>query len=156
MCSDIHGMRGSYEDALKKLNEDDILYVLGDATDRGDEGIEIILDILSRAEDTEKKQKVEYIIGNHDLLLIENMETIMKHDIRIRSQSDMDLWETFENLCIELEYEKLLKEKFNPDNLFKNRTKAVEDSNVEKLSMIEYKEKNFLQKIFDKIKRLFN
>ena len=90
------------------------------------------------------------------MLLIENMETIMKHDIRIRSQSDMDLWETFENLCIELEYEKLLKEKFNPDNLFKNRTKAVEDSSVEKLSMIEYKEKNFLQKIFDKIKCLLN
>ena len=54
------------------------------------------------------------------------------------------------------EYEKLLKEKFNSDNLFKNRTKAVEDSSVEKLSMIEYKEKNFLQKIFDKIKQLFN
>ena len=111
VCSDIHGMRGSYEDALKKLNEDDILYVLGDATDRGDEGIEILLDILSRAENTEKKPKVEYIIGNHDLLLIENMETIMKHDIRIRSQSDMALWETFENLCIELENERLFQGK---------------------------------------------
>lgn len=58
VCSDIHGMKGSYEDALKKLNEDDILYVLGDATDRGDEGIEILLDILSRAENTEKSQKL--------------------------------------------------------------------------------------------------
>ena len=103
VCSDIHGMKGSYEDALKKLNEDDILYILGDATDRGDEGIEILLDIFLRAENTEKKPRVEYIIGNHDLLLIENMETIMKHDIRIRNKSDMDQWETFENLCNELE-----------------------------------------------------
>ena len=33
VCSDIHGMKGSYEDALKELSEDDILYVLGQLFD---------------------------------------------------------------------------------------------------------------------------
>lgn len=111
VCSDIHGMKGSYEEALNELNPDDILYILGDATDRGDEGIEILLDIMSRAENIGKKPRVEYIIGNHDLLLIENMETIMKHDIRIRNQEEMELWETFELLCYELEKSRMFEGK---------------------------------------------
>ena len=54
-----------------------------------------------------------------------------------------------------INYEQLLREKYNSDNLFKNRPKVTEDSSIEKLSMIEYKEKNFIQKIFDKIINLF-
>lgn len=103
VCSDIHGMKGSYENVLEKLNEDDILYILGDAIDRGDEGIEILLDILTRSGENGKKPRVEYILGNHDLLFIENMETIMRHGIKIRNQTDLDLWDTFEYLCCELE-----------------------------------------------------
>ena len=56
------------------------------------------------------------------------------------------------------EYESELREKYNPDNLFKNK-KVQQETNYNKTSqetaIIEYKNKNFLQKIFDKIKHLF-
>lgn len=48
--------------------------------------------------------------------------------------------------------------KYNPDNLFKNKntiTMINDEIQQESTSMVQYKEKNFLQKIFDKIKHLF-
>ena len=58
-----------------------------------------------------------------------------------------------------MKYEQLLKEKYNPDNLFKKQnseTLNLENNTITaKTAIIEYKEKNFLQKIFDKIKHLF-
>lgn len=56
------------------------------------------------------------------------------------------------------EFESELREKYNPNNLFKNK-KVQQETNYNKTSqetaIIEYKNKNFLQKIFDKIKHLF-
>lgn len=56
------------------------------------------------------------------------------------------------------ENEDALREKYNPDNLFKTKKNAMqnyENNTVAETSIIEYKEKNFLQKLFDKIKYLF-
>lgn len=56
-------------------------------------------------------------------------------------------------------YQEDLQIKFNPDNIFKNRQNISSDfNNTDKktTAMIEFKEKNFLQKILDKIKKLFN
>ena len=105
------------------------------------------------------KDRVKTNIQNIDLenTISEDAKTILSLIYRDYLVSDEERTSLLNEEQIKRkEYEKLLKEKFNPDNLFKNRTKAVEDSSVEKLSMIEYKEKNFLQKIFDKIKQLFN
>ena len=57
-----------------------------------------------------------------------------------------------------LEFEKDLREKYNPDDIFKNRKKpqtVFENNNLEENAIIEYKEKNFIQKLFEKIKYLF-
>ncbi len=56
------------------------------------------------------------------------------------------------------EYEKELREKYNPDDIFKNKKNnqiKIEETQTKETAMVEYKEKNFLQKIFDKIKHLF-
>lgn len=56
------------------------------------------------------------------------------------------------------EFEDELREKYNPDNIFKNRTKRINNSNNmnnDCMAMVEVKEKKFLQKIFEKIKNLF-
>ena len=48
--------------------------------------------------------------------------------------------------------------KYNPDNLFKNRKQELTTESqpfTNDVAMVEYKEKNFLKKIFDKIKHLF-
>lgn len=97
VCSDIHGMKGSYQELLEKLNEDDILYILGDATDRGKDGIDILFDIKKHVEG-ELKPKIEYILGNHDLMLIENMETIMKHNL---TRQSLDNFQLFYDKCFE-------------------------------------------------------
>lgn len=51
------------------------------------------------------------------------------------------------------------REKYNPDNLFKNskvKTQNFENTTItEETAIVEYKEKNFIQKIFDKIRNLF-
>lgn len=57
-----------------------------------------------------------------------------------------------------MEYEKELREKYNPDDIFKNKKNnqiKIEETQLEETAMVEYKEKNFLQKLFDKIKHLF-
>ncbi len=56
-------------------------------------------------------------------------------------------------------FENNMREKYNPDNLFKKQKNealnyANSDTTKEK-AIIAYKEKNFLQKLFDKIKNLF-
>lgn len=55
----------------------------------------------------------------------------------------------------EKKYQINLREKYNPEDLFKNKQTIMEKQNIELTSMVEYKEKNLLKKIFDKIKNLF-
>ncbi len=53
--------------------------------------------------------------------------------------------------------EEELREKYNPDNIFKNKNKEqdVEQETDKITSVVEYREKNFIKKLLDKIKRLF-
>ena len=69
VCSDIHGMKGSYEEALKKLNEDDVLQILGDAIDRGDDGIEILIDIAIHSETRERYVVYRALYGDKALYI---------------------------------------------------------------------------------------
>lgn len=59
----------------------------------------------------------------------------------------------------EIAYREQLREKYNPDNLFKNKLPNDTHDNFEKsnknTALIEIKEKSFWQKIIDKIKYLF-
>ncbi len=57
-----------------------------------------------------------------------------------------------------VEFEKELREKYDSDNIFKNRNTTQyfqEEYQKEQTAIVEYKEKNFLQKLFDRIKHLF-
>lgn len=58
-----------------------------------------------------------------------------------------------------MEYEEELREKYNTDNIFKNRINTSNNSSIEEkecTAIVEVKEKSFLRKIFEKIKNLFN
>ena len=52
-----------------------------------------------------------------------------------------------------------LLEKYNPDNLFKNKQNDVigngKTINAQEVSLVEYKKPNFIQKLLSKIARLF-
>ncbi len=65
VMSDIHGCKEEYFKALEMINltEYDTLYVLGDVVDRGPYGIEILQDMMMRA-------NVIPLIGNHDYMAL--------------------------------------------------------------------------------------
>ena len=73
--SDIHGQ---YQKYLKMLNEikfenRDKLYILGDVINRGECGIEILLDMM-------KRQNVIPLIGNHEIMAIRVMKKAASDD----------------------------------------------------------------------------
>lgn len=55
----------------------------------------------------------------------------------------------------EKKYQEELTEKYNPDNLFKNKKSEEIEAEEEPKALVEYKEKTVIQKIFDKLKSLF-
>lgn len=62
LCSDVHGNGDAYYDLKAILNNDDKLYIIGDVLDRGDDGIEILLDIMG-------DERITLIMGNHESVL---------------------------------------------------------------------------------------
>lgn len=64
VISDIHGCYSEYLELLEKLRltDRDVLFVLGDAIDRGPDSMDALLDVLSRP-------GTVYLPGNHDFFL---------------------------------------------------------------------------------------
>ena len=52
-------------------------------------------------------------------------------------------------------YEEELKKKYDPENIFKMKKTEYSTDNKNNYSLIEVKEKTFIQKIIDKIKKIF-
>ncbi len=65
IMSDIHGQYDRYRKMLEEISfkEDDKLYVLGDAIDRGNGSLETLLDIMGR-------KNVELFLGNHEHMML--------------------------------------------------------------------------------------
>ena len=72
VCSDLHGEYDAYKAIIEKLGKDDKLYILGDVIDRGDDGIKILQDIMER----QKKGQVEFLMGNHEFMMIQTLLNI--------------------------------------------------------------------------------
>lgn len=73
VMSDIHGMYDKYKEMLEIINftEDDVLYVLGDIVDRGNQPIKILQDMMLRP-------NVIPICGNHEVMAVECLSWICK------------------------------------------------------------------------------
>lgn len=71
ITSDIHGHSDCYNRLLEKINltENDCLIILGDVVDRGENGIEILLDIM-------KRENVFLLLGNHEQMMLEVLEKL--------------------------------------------------------------------------------
>lgn len=88
VISDIHGEYEKYIDMLKKINfsDEDTLYILGDAVDRGERPVDVLLDMMSRP-------NVFPIIGNHELmaydLLAKLSVEITENNISTHINSDL-------------------------------------------------------------------
>ena len=71
VMSDLHGCYDKYRQMLEKIgfSDGDTLYILGDVIDRGEGGIDILLDMMNR-------KNVIPIIGNHESLALSPLKQI--------------------------------------------------------------------------------
>lgn len=75
ITSDLHGCFEEFLDLLKAIDfkDEDVLYVVGDALDRGKEPIQLIEYIMDHP-------NIELLMGNHELMFIENIEQVLKRN----------------------------------------------------------------------------
>lgn len=74
IVSDIHGFGILYYSIMAYLdkiseNEDIELYINGDLIDRGNETVDILLDVIKRIKENKPNFKIEYLGGNHELMM---------------------------------------------------------------------------------------
>ena len=64
--SDLHGHMDVFEKGLEHIgfSDDDMLYVIGDAIDRGPDGIRILKTVM-------ESHNMHFLLGNHELMMLE-------------------------------------------------------------------------------------
>ncbi|MBQ7562491.1 MAG: metallophosphoesterase [Lachnospiraceae bacterium] len=84
VVSDLHGEYGILERGLKEINfsSSDHLYCIGDAIDRGHEGIQILQEIKSR-------KNMELLLGNHEQMMLSSVDPNGKPEC---NGEDSELW----------------------------------------------------------------
>ena len=85
VCTDLHGNGLLWRKIKEKLNEEDTLYFLGDAIDRGPDGFSIMIDMLT-------DPRVTYIKGNHEQFAIDVLKAANGIDPFDISYDTIDLW----------------------------------------------------------------
>ena len=82
--SDLHGQYGAFLKGLEKIKfgKDDFLWVLGDAVDRGPDGIKILRHIM-------QADNMDLILGNHEFMML-NAVPLGGGDENVAN--DFDLW----------------------------------------------------------------
>lgn len=130
-----------------------------------------ILKNLSIKQQTQIPEEVkENLLKNMDtnyIFKLDNSKTIFEQNLMAESEallveiyikylapkSENELWKKYDNICLN-KIEEIKREKYNPDDVFKNYTKNIEvisnNNYIEETSMIEYK-----KSIFYKIKMFF-
>lgn len=91
IIGDIHGCLDEYLELLEKINltDDDTLYILGDACDRGPEPIKVLQDLLARP-------NVVYLLGNHDYMMLLVLRKLMA--AAEKSKTDWDQYFSDEDM----------------------------------------------------------
>ena len=134
--------------------------------------VDTFLEIVSPEEREKIPQKLKDIfreekdnsykkIINADVPIIE--QNLKEETLSIIALLNLQYWcedesekERLRNIYNENErkYQTQLREKYNPDNLFKSKTSNIETEQIEKVSMIEYKESIFTR-ILNRIRKIF-
>ena len=84
VVSDLHGNGNIYnsimyylENLKDSLDEDITLYINGDLIDRGIDSASMLLDVMKRV-NNHSKIKIEYLAGNHELLMYKALNKIIR------------------------------------------------------------------------------
>lgn len=123
--SDMHGMYGSYQEALNLLRPEDNLYIIGDVIDRGKYGIEILQDIIKRSENPKENPQITFLIGNHEWMLFRTINILnkCKYEYEKKYNKDLDLKKVVNLLSefYELKDKAKKMQKLNKNNEFDNQ-----------------------------------
>lgn len=119
--TDLHGMKDLWLQIKNYCKPDDKIYFLGDAADRGPDGVEIILDLL-------KDERVTYLKGNHEDMLVMVIKQVLNRDFRNLSwwQDNGGAVTCLDVLSLKLEEQKELLEKLDnlPDHMVISNAKG--------------------------------
>lgn len=77
--SDVHGMYGSYIEAMSKMTPSDTVIILGDVIDRGSGGIKILQDIIRRQKDRKHNPEIIFMMGNHEMQFLHTIDADKKY-----------------------------------------------------------------------------
>lgn len=103
VCSDLHGNYEVYKSIINCIDENDKLYILGDAIDRGPDGIKILKDVIKRKE----KGQVEFFIGNHEYMMLQTLLGNEKQKENwLKNNGGSDTYEEYKKLSLK-EQEKI-------------------------------------------------
>lgn len=115
--------------------------------------------------DEEREKNYIPVIDVNVSLLKQNLQretmillTILKLNYWCNSEEEkQEIRENlYRNQQIKIKKQKELEEQYNPNNLFKNRTKTnTSNDSPSNLEMIEYKKQNFIQVLLNKIINFF-
>ena len=84
-CSDLHGQYELWEQISNYCDKTDKIYFLGDAIDRGPDGIKLF-------EALKSDPRVIYLKGNHEDLLIKSILAILDDEDDFYGNSHLQLW----------------------------------------------------------------
>ena len=73
VCSDIHSHLDVLNKALSEMDDTDVLYVIGDAIDKGPDGIQVLLKIMNDS-------RCKMLIGNHELMMLQYLTALRRED----------------------------------------------------------------------------
>lgn len=135
-----------------------------------------VLDVLkhTRKEDVDKipRKFIEFLENNKSETYIANLDhtkTIKEMNLKPKSQALLGLiylkyWadeegkKAFKNRAREneIKYQEELREKYNTDNLFKNKKEIIRDEKIkEEMALQTIQHETFIQRIINKIKGIF-
>ena len=111
-----------------------------------------------------KNEKLKDYDPNIDKNIPLNEQNLERKTYAILAMLDLNYWCDNEEEKQELlkaysnndkKRQKELREKYNPDNIFKTKEIEQEKADEEVTALVEYKEESFIKKIINRIKRLF-
>ena len=112
-------------------------------------------------ETIERNKDIEYVWNYDETKDLKN-QNVSKDTIAILSYINMQyLLNEEQKIAVQeifnenqKKIENIKKEKYNADNLFKNKRNEKNEVKKETQALVAYKERNFIEKLFDKIKSI--
>lgn len=130
VIADIHGMYGTYLDVIRKLKNNDHLYIIGDVIDRGSEGINILQDIMRRKQDKDNNPDITFLLGNHEMQFIHTIAIMLKHGLHAEDLNNIIKRKKYQLNMGEAELDKDKKSKTQNKRKFEKYDKIIKEKGL--------------------------